>query len=541
MATIETTRPRQLPLLRSPAELWKVAPVAAAALAGALYLVLAPKTGDLAAHVFRSDLFGRYGLAVWNGDWYGGHHIPAYSILFPPLAWAVGPAVAGVLAALAAAAAFEPLARRHFGEGARWGALWFGAATCSMLFTGRLPYALGVALGLGSLLALQRRRTVAAVALALLTPLGSPVAGVFLAIAALAAGITARGGSARRAALLVAAAGIVPTGLLAAAFPEGGHQPYAVETFLPVPVTAVLFVLLLPRGQRTLRIGVALYGLMALAAFVVPTPLGGNASRLGELFAGPVALCALLGTRRSWATPAALVALLAATGFWQLAAPVRAITNAEDNQSRYRAYFRPLVDFLQDNSRPPGRVEVVFTDAHWERADVAIHVPIARGWERQLDIGRNSLFYNGTLNAGTYRRWLEANAVRWVALPDTKLDYSAQQEARLVRSGLPYLRLRWINPHWRVYEVTSPHSLVTSQGSARISALSFGAEQVLLQVDRPGSALVRVRWTPYWIAKGACVQGDGGWTRITARRAGTVRMRIDFSPWRVFERGRRCA
>lgn len=540
MATAESTRLRPRPVLPALVDPWRVAPVIAAALAGALYLVLAPKTGDLAAHVFRSELFGRYGFTVWNGDWYGGHHTPAYSVLFPPLAWAVGPAVAGVLAALAAAAAFEPLARRHFGPSARWGTLWFGLATSTMLFTGRLPYALGVALALGSLLALQRGRTVPAVALAILSPLGSPVAGAFLTLAAVAVLFTGER-SGRRGALLVACAGIVPTILLVSAFPEGGHQPYAFLAFLPVPVTTALLVLLLPRQERTLRLGAGLYGLVAIAAYVVPTPLGGNASRLGELFAGPLVLCALLGTRRAWARPLTMLAMLVPLAFWQLSAPVRAVMNGEDDQSRYRAYFRPLVDFLEDNAQPPGRAEVVFTDAHWESADVAIHVPIARGWERQLDVGRNSLFYDGTLNARTYRQWLQENAVRWVALPDAKLDASAREEARLVSRGLPYLKLRWSAPHWRVYEVTSPHALVSSDGPARIQALSLSAEQVRLMVNRTGSALVRVRWTPYWIAGGACVQKDGDWTRITARRTGVVRLRIDFSPWRVFERGRRCA
>jgi hypothetical protein len=409
-----------------------------------------------------------------------------------------------------------------------------------MLFTGRLPYALGVALALCSLLALQRRRTALAVFLAVLSPLGSPVAGAFLTLAAVAVALTSARGE-RRGALLVAAGGIVPTLLLVLAFPEGGHQPYAFLAFLPVPVTMALFVALFPHEERALRLGAALYGLVAVAAFVLPTPLGGNASRLGELFAGPVALCVLLGPRRAWLRPLVLLATVAPLAFWQLSAPVRAVTNGEDDLSRYHAYYRPLVDFLQDNARPPGRVEVVFTDAHWESADVAIHIPIARGWERQLDIGRNSLFYDGTLNVRTYRQWLEDNAVRWVALPDAKLDASAREEGRLVSGGLPYLKLRWTNPHWRVYEVTSPHSLVTSQAPASIRATSFGAEQVRLQVDRPGTALVRVRWTPYWLANGACVQQDGKWTRLTARRSGSIRLRIDFSPWRVFERGRRCA
>jgi hypothetical protein len=521
-------------------DVWQVAPLIAAAAAAALYLVLAPKTGDLAAHVFRSDLFGRAGFTIWNGDWYGGHHTPAYSVLFPPLAWILGPAVAGALAALAAAAAFEPLARHHFGPSARWGSLWLGLATSTMLFTGRLPYALGVALGLGSLLALQRGRTTLAVGLALLCPLGSPVAGAFLALAAVAVAL-AGPRTALRGALLLAAAGIVPTVLLVAAFPEGGHQPYAFGAFLPVLIVTAVFVALLPREERVLRVGALLYGALAVVAFAAPTPLGGNTSRLGELFAGPLALCVLLGPLRAWARPATLAAMLAALGFWQLAAPVRAVVHGEDDQSRFRAYYRPLVQFLEANERPPGRVEVVFTDAHWETAYVAIDQPIARGWERQLDIGRNSLFYDGSLNARTYRQWLDENAVRWVALPDAKKDYSSHGEARLVAGGLPYLTLRWSSPHWRVYEVTSPHPLVVPDVGARMQAVSLGAEGMRLRVERPGSALLRVRWTPYWIANGACVERDGDWTRVTATRPGPLRLRIEFSPARLFERGRRCA
>src|SRR5919205_546817 len=106
MAVTET-RPRvavSAPSVRA----WRLAPLAAAALAAGVYLMLAPKTGDLPAHVFRAKLFGRDGFGVWNGNWYGGHHTPGYSLLFPPIAWLVGPAVAGAISALAATALFEP-------------------------------------------------------------------------------------------------------------------------------------------------------------------------------------------------------------------------------------------------------------------------------------------------------------------------------------------------------------------------------------------------------------------------------------------------
>jgi hypothetical protein len=279
----------------------------------------------------------------------------------------------------------------------------------------------------------------------------------------------------------------------------------------------------------------------ALAAFAVDTPMGGNASRLGVVFAGPIAACILLGRGRR-ALPAWLVALLLVLlAYWQIGPTVRNVASENDDASRFSAYYRPLLGFLEANERPPGRVEVVFTHSNWEAADVAIHFPIARGWERQLDVSRNKLFYNGTLNAATYERWLGDNAVKWVALPDVKLDYSGRQEAKLVESNPSYLKLRWTSAHWRVYEVTSPHPFVVPEGATRMRARTLGVTKVRLAVDRPGSAVVRVRWTPYWIATGACVERAGAWTRVTTAKTGPLLLRINFSLDRMFQHGRRCA
>jgi hypothetical protein len=551
MATAAPTRVRRPELPALGIDAWRLAPVGAALLMSAVYLIIAPKTGDLAAHVFRSELFGREGFTVWNGDWYGGHHTPAYSMLFPPFAWLVGPVVAGAISAVACAALFEPLVRNHFGRGARWGALWFGVATGTMLFNGRLPFALGAAIALASLLALQRGRGLLAIVLALLCPLGSPVAGLFLALAAFsvaAAGqvwpLPASARSLRRSAvpLAVAVAGILPTLVLVFAFPEGGTEPYSLGAFLPVVIIVAGFIAFCPRGERTLIVGAALYGAMAVAAYAISTPLGGNISRLGAAFAAPLVIC--LAASRPHRVPRALVALmLAGLAYWQVIPSVRDLSHTHMGPSRYSSYYRPLLDFLEDHDEPPGRVEVMFTNTYWETADVAIHFPIARGWERQLDVGRNSLFYadDSRLNARTYRHWLGVNAVRYVAVPDAPLDYSSKQEERLVNGGLPYLKPVWSSEHWRVYEVTSPHPFVIPYGDARIEAISTSSDQVRLMVRRAGSALLRVRWTPYWIANGACVQGRDGWTELSARRPGPLRLRIDFSPARVFEHGRRCA
>ncbi len=550
MATYETARPRaRLPGL--PVDPWRIAPVLVAAVLAGFYLLIAPKTGDLPAHVFRAKLFGREPFTVWNGDWYSGHHTPAYSVLFPPLAWMLGPAAAGALAAVGASAAFEPLARGYFGESARWGTLWFGFASATILLTGRLPFMLGVALGLVALLAYQRGRIPLALVFGVLCPLASPVAGVFLAIAAFACVLARQPWPPRldreawqgsRAALWLTAAAVVPPLPLVLAFPEGGKEPYVLSSFLPVPIACAFFLALVPRRERALRAGAAVYALVAVAALAVQTPVGGNASRLGALFAGPLAACLLLGRGRPGMRPIALVGLFVPLVYWQWSTAVREVSHAHGDLSRHSSYFHPLLRFLSAHKSPPGRVEVVFTRGHWETANVAIHFPLARGWERQLDIGRDKIFYNRKLfTPRSYEHWLGVNGVRWVALPDAPLDYSAKEEARLVDVGVPYLKERWFNEHWRVYEVTSPRPLVLPEGGARIKPVELGSNQMKLQVQRPGSALVRVRWTPYWVAKGACLEPAGAWTRVTARHAGPLRIHVDFSPLRLIQRGRRCS
>ena len=60
-----------------------------------LMLVWNPPVGDLAAQVFRTELFQQAGLAIWNGSWYGGHYTLTYSVLFPPLAALLGPQLVG--------------------------------------------------------------------------------------------------------------------------------------------------------------------------------------------------------------------------------------------------------------------------------------------------------------------------------------------------------------------------------------------------------------------------------------------------------------
>jgi hypothetical protein len=520
---------------RARVDAWRIAPVLAAAAGAAAYLVLQPHNVDLAAHIYRTDLFGREGFTIWNGGWYAGHHTPAYSVLFPPLAWWLGLSVVGAASTIASAVLFEMLARAHWGERARWASIWLGFGTATLLFTGRLPFAMGVAVGLGSLVALQRRRPLLASVLAVACSLSSPIAGLFLVLASVSCALAAR--DRRRAALAVAACALAPPLALSLAFPEGGWEPFVLSAFIPVPLTAALAVLILPPRERVLRIGAALYGLAGTAAYFIHTPMGGNAMRLGALFAGPILLAAVRPRRHL----ALFAVVLAALGYWQWTSAAHDFVKSQEDPSVKVRYYKPLVRFLDHAKGPPGRVEVVFTRGHWEASEIANHFPLARGWQRQLDLGRNGFFYaGGGLNRVTYGVWLAEHAVRFVAVGAGKPDYSAYTERGLIESGLPYLRMVWRSKNWRVYAVTLPHAMAVPDPGADMTVTRMGNDELRLRVRKPGGAVVRVSWTPYWRAFGGCVERAGDWTRVTARRPGTLRLAIDFSPERIIEHGRRC-
>jgi hypothetical protein len=212
---------------------------------------------------------------------------------------------------------------------------------------------------------------------------------------------------------------------------------------------------------------------------------------------------------------------------------------AGDPTVQERSYLG-LVAFLERQEGPPFRVEVPFTDNHWESAWLGSRVPLARGWQRQLDRRVNPLFYDRErpLTPAAYRDWLDDNAVRFVALPDAPLDYSAQEEARLLRRGLAYLRPVYRDRVWRVWEVRDAEPLAAP---GRLSAL--GPDSFTIDAGVRGtSTRVRIRWTPYWeVSSGIGCVGPtpDGFTRVDA--VGRVEVRARFDPRRPQATSRRCS
>ncbi|MGA7705452.1 MAG: hypothetical protein WB998_11210 [Solirubrobacteraceae bacterium] len=458
------------------------------------YLIAAPPAGDLAAATYRSDLFARAGFTTWDTGWYAvhGHWLPAYSLLSPALGALLGVRLLLALSAIVASNLFALIAERVFDiAAARLAAGWFALGVSVSLLSGRVPYQLGFAVGLGAVLALICGRHTWALALAVLTSAASPVAGAFLALAGVAGGLGvvlsqnagpagARGlatrsssfkkvARARRAppsannttrpsapsCFAFAGAAGAPILILSLAYPEDGYEPFAASAFWPALAGVVLIALLLPRGpltergRTTVRVGCALYALALIASYAIHTPMGGNAARLGPLLAGPLLAGVLWEKRR-----ATLLVLAPLLVYWQLATPIRDYASISGDPSVKAAYYAPvLAELRQLTQGKPTIVEVPLTKAHWEAAYLAGHdgVELARGWERQLDTRYAAIFYRPSLSAAAYRSWLLENKVQYVALPDAPLDKAGTLEGAMVARGLPYLRELWRSKHWRVY------------------------------------------------------------------------------------------
>jgi hypothetical protein len=142
------------------------------------------------------------------------------------------------------------------------------------------------------------------------------------------------------------------------------------------------------------------------------------------------------------------------------------------------------------------RVEIPATREHWEATYVAEHVPIARGWERQIDRRVNPEFYDEEtpLDARIYHEWLLSNGVTHVALPDTTFDWSSVREAELVGNGLDYLAPVFRDEHWKVFVVTDSPGLVVGPGRL----VELENRRVVLHADAAGAFTLRVRSSPYW-------------------------------------------
>jgi hypothetical protein len=503
------------------------ATVFAVVLHGLWLWLIANGGGDLAAQDAWAEFAGRHPGSAYNLAWYGGMHPVSYSIISPYLMAVLGVRttliLSGVLssAVLALILARSRAVRRPMAP-ALWGAFSFACNAAS----GRVTFALGTLFAVCAVAAvwswpgrwrhLKKVRGAAVVLLSALATAGSPVSGLFLWVVAAALLLNRR----RAMGLAMALPPPVVVGLSVLLFPFQGVQPMPLVSVF-FPLAAVVGVRrLAPPSWRAVRRCAEVYGLGILLTWAIPSQVGSNVERLSLLFGGVVllALAPLVarGTRRF----TVLVVAFVVVAGWQIGKPTYDVI-ATKPDAAWAHQLAPLVHQLKHVDADRGRVEVVPVRSHREASALMPYVNLARGWNRQADTDRNPLFYrDGGLTSATYHDWLRRWAVRYVVLPtDEDPDPAARDEARLVRSGLPYLRMVWSDDNWRLYRVVDPLPLAAppAQG-ARAEAGGL-----TVTVKKPGAVLVRVPWSP-WLG---LVDADGGRIepprRMTANRHGCLR------------------
>ncbi|MFB8394032.1 MFS transporter [Streptomyces yangpuensis] len=492
------TRSRVLdPLRRHPVA---VATLVAAVLHVVWFFAFANSGGDLAAQDAWAEFVGRHPDSAYNLAWYGGMHPVSYSVVSPYLMHMLGVRTTMMIAGTVSAGLLALILTRC--RGAVREPLWPALAGAYGLFcnalSGRVTFGLGAMFALGAVAAVfcwprkwaRRRWAKAAVAapLAGIATAASPVAGLFLGVVAAALFLSRR----RPGAYALGLAPVAVVGLSAWLFPFSGTQPMKIGSAGLPFLFGLLIFFLVPRRWKTVRIASAVYALGVFLTWAIDSQVGSNVTRMVMLFGGAVLLAALPyevpRSRRWYGVLLAFVGLNAWITTNSITDIVRTTPVAAWNRE-----LAPLVDQLRKAGADRGRVEVVPVSSHRESSAFPSYVNLARGWNRQADLERNPLFYDDTLTADSYRAWLERWAVHYVVLPADKPDSGGEDEAKLVRAGLPYLQQVWGDANWQLFKVDAPTNLV--RGPA--SVVRAGADQLVIDVKQAGRVLVRIPHSPW--------------------------------------------
>ncbi|MGW2045066.1 MFS transporter [Streptomyces sp. NPDC001858] len=474
------------------------------ALSGVLHLVwfftFANSGGDLAAQDAWAEFVGRHPDSAYNLAWYGGMHPVSYSMVSPYLMSVLGVRTTMMIAGtLSAGLLTLVLLRCRPVKDPVWPALAGVFALLCNAASGRVTYGLGNLFALGAVAIVfcwphswryhRYWKAACAAPLAALATMGSPVAGLFVGIVAVALFLQKRRPGAW-------ALGLAPTAVVAVSawlFPFSGTQPMAFGSASLPLMSAVVVYYVAPRDWKTVRITAAVYGLGVLLVWLISSQIGSNITRLAMLYTGVVLMAALpfaVPRSRKWYTIVlAFAGFVGWIGFKSVDDVVRTTPAAS-----WARELAPLVNELQGVGAEKGRVEVVPARSHREASALAPYVNLARGWNRQADMERNPLFYDDTLNSANYHDWLQRWAVHFVVVPKEALDGDGgERERQLVQRGLPYLEQIWGDANWQLFRVTDPAPL------AEPNAVVQRAEQgeMTITVRKAGRILIRIPYSPW--------------------------------------------
>ena len=508
----------------------------AAAVLASLLVWLGPPGADFAAHAYQRTEFLQHGFALWNNFWYAGRYsFITYSLIYYPLAALLGIKVLAVVTVATASFAFAMTIGREWGPTGRWSSRTFSVVWAAFVLSGAFPFTLGAALALLALWSLQAGARWRFGVLAVLTIAASPLAFLLLTVVLAGVGL-ARWRDRRRfvAPVVVMGAILATEATLWRLFPDSGRYPFSWQELLPICAFCIGGAALTwgVDGGHILRWMFVVYLAGSVCVFAIPSAVGENVARL-RFVALPVAVLAL-SLRRWRPLPLVLPALLLALS-WNVTPLAFSFVNSEDDQAASASYWQPAIAYLHRHLSLSYRVEAVDTAGHWDAVYLPrAGVPLARGWFRQNDFPQNELLYgDDALRRGAYLGWLRSLGVRYVVLPDARLDYSSRHEAQLLRSGRSRLIPVMRSAHLTIYEVPSPRPLITGLAAARVVQLT--QSRVDVNVAAAGTYRLAIRYSPYWNASTGCLDpGLDGMIRLRVPAAGNVELRFHVNARRAF-------
>jgi hypothetical protein len=491
-------------------------PALVAALNAVAFLVVRPDVNDLwAARARTSAVEHGVGLTYWF-SWFGGGSTPGnYSVITPYLSAVI---TTELLCALSAVAIPLLCMIALKGTAHPLAGTAVAAFTAGVnLWSGRVPFLFGAAVAIGALITLRHRKLVPTLVLTVTSVLASPVSGAFMAAGL--SGVFVSYKEYRRIALAAIATVGVSLAVVAVVFGAPGPEPFS--NALKVEAVSGLLLLLLARPPVYLRTTI---WLSIIATFVVatfPNGMGSNWARI-VWFCLPVVIVAT-SALRTWILVLLIVPLMV-TG---TSGTIVDLQNAAKPISTV-AYYKPLaaqLDTLPDLKNY--RVEVVNHGAHAAYDALLGHAALARGWETQEDNALNKAIQGGTLDATTYKVWLDNNAVGYVALPSTTVNTYAEYD--LVASGsVSYLQPIWQTVDWQLFRVTNPVPIMASPGRM----ISASQSQVVVDIPCACALTLRVRWSKFLHGELRAANGDltkisakvvddgSGWTKVSVKTPG---------------------
>lgn len=467
-------------------------PTAVAIANATAFFILRPGVNDLwAARARASAVSHGVGLTYWF-SWFGGGSTPGnYSVLSPYLSALLSAELVGALSAVSITLLCAMLLR-----GTPHGLAGTSVATVAAginLWSGRVPFLLGCALAVGALIAVKNERPLLAGVITVLSIAASPVAGAFLALGLAGAFLTTP--AHRRISATTLATIVISLGLVGLAFGAPGPQHFSWKLCIRAVAALVLF--LIARPSRPVRAVIWLSMLTAVMMALVPNGMGSNFGRM-IWFCLPVAVVAT-GGRKLWVSLAVVCPVL-------LSGANLTVSDLQDATDRVAttSYYTPLARELDNISGLTNyRLEVVAETAHAAYDALLDHAMLARGWETQEDNALNRTVKSDTLDATSYKIWLDNNSVGYVALPRSKAQ--TYPEFVLVSSGtLPYLHEVWESGDWALFRVSDPVPIV----AAPQTILTYSQSKLTIRSTCACTFSIKIRYSKYLRADPVVVPGQ---------------------------------